>query len=365
VRVLVAPQEFKGSLTARAAAEAIAAGVRDAIPGAQIELLPLSDGGPGFLEALQTSIGGELVVVAAHDAIGRPSAASILMGSDGVAYVEAAQANALAHLLPGELAPLEASTFGVGELLRSAIAMGPAQIVVGVGGSASTDGGAGMAQALGARLLDAASRDIAPGGAALAALDRVEWVRPELPDVVVATDVTNPLLGPRGAASVFGPQKGASRTDVARLEAGLARFAEVIERDLGVDVRELPGAGAAGGLAAGLVAFLGARVASGFELVAASCGFAEKLAAADLVITGEGSFDEQSRQGKTTGRVINAAVKAGKPWLVLAGRTSTNAEHAHALGEVAGPSEDPMTQADDWLRRLAAKVVGERPREGG
>jgi glycerate kinase len=358
VRILVAPQEFKGSLTAAAAAVAIAAGVREARPDAEIDMLPLSDGGPGFLETLQASLGGDMIEVAVHDAIGRPRTGCILIASDGAVYVEAAQANALAHLLLSDLAPLTATTFGVGELLRAAIGIKPTRIVVGVGGSASTDGGAGMARALGARLLDHAARELPPGGAALCDLRSIEWQRPGMPEIVVATDVTNPLLGGDGAAAVFGPQKGASARDVAVLEAGLTRFGNVLERDLGVDVRDLPGAGAAGGLAAGLVAFLGARVASGFDVVAGTCGFSEKLARADLVITGEGSFDAQSRQGKTTGRVIGAAEAAGKRWLVLAGRCADGIEGVRSLAEVAEPGDDLIANASILLQRLAESALG-------
>jgi glycerate kinase len=359
VRVLISPQEFKGSLTAAEAANAIAAGVRSALPGAEVVTLPLSDGGPGFVEALHSAIGGELVEIFVHDAIGRPRTGAFLLASDGTAYVEAAQANALVHLQPTELAPLTATTFGVGELSQAVLQLQPERIVVGVGGSATNDGGAGMAQALGAHLLDAGGRELGPGGAALSQLQRIEWSPPDLPEIVVATDVTNPLLGPRGAAAVFGPQKGAAPGDVSVLEAALSHFADVVARDLGIDARQLPGSGAAGGLAAGFIAFLGAHVASGFEVVAHACGFEHQVAAADFVITGEGSFDSQSTHGKTTGRVIAAAERTATAWLVLAGR-ATPAPGVHSLAEVIEEGEEPMANAAALLERLAAKVVRER-----
>jgi glycerate kinase len=359
VRILVAPQEFKGSLSAVEAANAIAAGIRRALPAAEPVVLPLSDGGPGFVDALHAAIGGRLVTVPTHDAVGRSRMGVFLLAEDGTAYIEAAQANALSHLASRELAPLTSTTFGVGELLQAALDRSPGRVVAGVGGSATNDGGAGMAQALGARLLDASVHELRPGGAALSRLARVEWSAPDLPEVIVATDVTNPLLGPNGATAIFGPQKGASASDVEVLEAALAHFADVIAKDLGIDVRNVPGSGAAGGLAAGLIAFLGARVESGFDLVAVACGFHEHLAIADLVITGEGSFDAQSLHGKTTGRVIAAAEAAGKPWLVLAGRAAPGTG-AISLSEVAQPGDDPMADAATLLERLAAKAIRER-----
>jgi glycerate kinase len=356
VRALVAPQEFKGSLTAVEAVAAIARGIREARPSWEVDELPLSDGGPGFLDALHAAIGGRRMEVATRDALGRARTGSWLLDSDGTAFVEAAQANALVYLSPAERAPLTAGSFGVGEILRAALGTSPAHVVVGVGGSASSDGGAGMAQALGARLLDRRDLEIGSGGGVLTDLDRIEWSRPVLPPIDVATDVTNPLLGPDGAAAVFGPQKGATPGDVAKLELAFARFAEVVERDLGIDVRTLPGGGAAGGLAAGLVALLGARIVSGFDVVAGACRFAERLAAADVVVTGEGSFDVQSGRGKTTGRVIAAAEAAGKRWIVFAGRAEGRAANVYELSTEVRPGEDSVRDAAAVLERLAARV---------
>ena len=261
MRVLVAPQEFKESLTAEEAASAIARGISSAQPDWTIEELPLSDGGPGFLAALARATEGQPRPAATHDALGRARTAHVLdIAGTGTCAVEAATANGLALIERGERDALRASTEGVGELIAAALEGKPRRIVVGVGGSATSDGGSGMARALGARFRDEAGLDLTPGAVPLAELARIDWSPPEAlagVEVLVATDVTNPLVGPRGAAAVFGPQKGASPGEVEAIEAALQRYAAVVERSLGVAVAELPGAGAAGGLAGGLVAFLG------------------------------------------------------------------------------------------------------------
>ncbi|MGI8925844.1 MAG: glycerate kinase family protein [Tepidiformaceae bacterium] len=323
MRVLIAPQEFKGSLGADEAAAAIARGLGAARPGWELDILPLADGGPGFLDALRRAVPAHSGRADVHDAIGRKVLGRYLwLRATRTAVVEAAQANGLYHLSPGELDPLRADTFGVGELVAAALEERPARLVVGVGGSATTDGGAGMARALGARLTDEAGNELAAGGAALASLARIDWRPPPGlagVDVVVATDVTNPLVGREGAAAVFAPQKGATADDVEVLEAALVRYAAVVRRSLGVDVAAMPGAGAAGGLAAGLVAFLGGRIESGFEVVAEATGLRERLADADVIVTGEGSFDAQSLRGKGTGRLRELAAAAGKSCIVFAG----------------------------------------------
>jgi glycerate kinase len=357
VRVLIAPQEFKGSLSADEAAAAIAKGIRRARPHWQLDLLPLSDGGPGFIDALRRAIKADSAALAVHDPIGRTVLGRYLVirGSHE-AVVEAAQANGLFHLGEDERDPLNADTLGVGELIAAALEGHPPRLVVGVGGSATTDGGAGMARALGARFLDADGNDLPPGGAPLAQLARIEWRRPAAlhgVEVVVATDVTNPLTGPNGAAAVYAPQKGASPPQVEILEAALVRFAEVVRRSLGVDIAGMPGAGAAGGLAGGLVAFTGARIASGFEIVAEATDLEARLTAADVVVTGEGSFDSQSLQGKTTGRVIAMARRAGKPWVVFAGRAGDAGPGVFTLTSLEPNAEASMRNATELLRDLA------------
>jgi glycerate kinase len=275
--------------------------------------------------------------------------------------VEAAQANGLFYLWPDELSPLEASTHGVGELLIAAAVEGAARIVVGVGGSATTDGGAGMAQSLGAVLTFTPTGASMRGGGSLSSLQAIRWQLPELLaeiPIQVATDVTNPLLGREGAAAVFAPQKGATKMEVELLEWGLRRYAAIVERDLGTDVRILPGGGASGGLAAGMVAFLKAEIRSGFDVVAEATGFYRRLEAADLVITGEGSFDGQSLRGKTTGRVVQAAEAAGVPWLVLAGVVDHESDRVRSLRSFASEGQDSMAEAPTLLERLTATAMG-------
>ncbi len=357
MRVLIAPQEFKGSLSAADAARAIADGLRRAQPDWQLDLLPMSDGGPGFIDAMRAAGRNDMAAVAVQDALGRRVLARYLVTRNPrVAIVEAAQANGLLHLRPEERDALHADTYGVGEILIEAVRSGPVRLVIGVGGSATTDGGAGMARALGARFTDMAGRDLPPGGAALAELARIDWQRPAAfagIDVVVATDVTNPLLGPNGAAAVYGPQKGASARDVDILEGALWRCAAVVRRSLGVDFATVPGGGAAGGLAAGLVAFLGARIESGFDVVAGVSGLAERLEGADLVLTGEGSFDGQSVQGKTTGRIREMAAANGKPCVIFAGRAEAEDECVRTLLSIEPDAARAMANASPLLAALA------------
>ena len=359
MRVLVAPQEFKESLSAGEAAAAIARGIAAVRPGWTVEQLPLSDGGPGFLDALERASGGRALPVPARDALGRPRTARVLELADArTCAVEAAMADGLALIAPAERDAPRAGTEGVGDLIAAALARKPRRLVVGVGGSAASDGGAGMARTLGARFLDAAGRDLAPGATPLATLDRIVWTPPPALDGVetlAATDVTNPLLGPRGATAVFGPQKGASPEQVAAIEAALRRYAAVLERSLGADVGGLPGAGAAGGLAGGLAAFLGARIVSGFEVTAEATGLRERLRRADVVVTGEGSFDAQSLGGKTTGRLRALAGAAGAPCVVLAGRATAEAGEARTLAEVEPDASLHMREAAPLLERLAAR----------
>jgi glycerate kinase len=250
--------------------------------------------------------------------------------------LELAEASGLRRLPGGEHAPLTAGTYGTGQLLRAALDAGARRVVLGVGGSASTDGGAGMACALGVRLLDARGQDLAPGGAALLHLHAVDvsGLARELADasVVLASDVDNPLLGERGAAAVYGPQKGASPRDVERLEAALTRYALVLRRDLGVDVARVPGAGAAGGAGAGALAFLSARIASGIDLLLDVVRFPQALQGADLVVTGEGSFDAQSLHGKAPVGVAQAARAAGVPVVALVGRLDVSADQLRSVG---------------------------------
>ena len=363
MRILVAPDKFKGSLTAVQAAAAIGEGLRRACPDAEVVLLPVADGGDGTVDAAVTS-GYERRTATVQGPTGEPVEAAYAVLGDA-AVLELAEASGLRRLPGGVQAPLTAGTYGTGQLLRAALDAGARRVVLGVGGSASTDGGAGMACALGVRLLDARGQDLAPGGAALLHLHEVDvsGLARELAgaSVVLASDVDNPLLGQRGAAAVYGPQKGASPRDVERLEAALTRYALVLRRDLGVDVARVPGAGAAGGAGAGALAFLSARIASGIDLLLDVVRFPEALHGADLVVTGEGSFDAQSLHGKAPVGVAQAARAAGVPVVALVGRLDVSADQlrgvgihaAHALMDLAPDEATAVRDAAGLLTRLA------------
>ena len=321
MKVVVAPNAFKGTLTAPQAAAAIARGVREVFPDAEVMEVPVADGGDGTVEALVTANRGEYLTAQVEGPLGDPVTARYgRMGSGAV--VELAAASGLALIPPERRDPRRASTFGFGQLLMAA-RRDTIRLIVGIGGSATNDGGAGMAQALGYRLLDKSGTDLPRGGAALARLERIDasGFKPWAPavEVRVACDVTNPLTGSRGASAVYGPQKGADKAAVRELDAALARLAEVIERDLGKRVADVPGAGAAGGTGAGLMAFLDASLVPGAPLVVEAAGLDAKLAEADLVITGEGRVDEQTAYGKAPGEVAKRAQAAGVPVILLAG----------------------------------------------
>jgi glycerate kinase len=371
MRLLIAPQEFKGSLSARQAAAAIAEGIRRALPEAEVDLLPMADGGPGTVEALVAACGGRCLQSSVTDPLGRPiEAVWGLLEDAASAVIEMAAASGLVLLRAEERDPRVASTYGTGQLIRAALDSGCRRIIVGVGGSATNDGGAGMAQALGARLLDERGDELpASGGRALARLGRIDvsGLDPRLAGcrVLVAVDVTNPLCGPTGASMVYGPQKGATPEMARELDAALTHYAHVIERDLGVAVAELPGAGAAGGLAAGLVAFLGAEVGPGVDLIAEAAGLADRLARADLVLTGEGRLDAQTSYGKTVAGVARMAKERGLPVIALAGEVAADAASLREQGIDAALSiaPGPMTLAESEARAAellsaAAERVG-------
>jgi glycerate 2-kinase len=361
MRILVAPQEFKGSLTAHAASEAIVRGLRVALPDADLDLLPMADGGPGTLEVLVEATGGRFFDADVRDPLGRPARARWSALGDGrTAIVEMAEAFGPVLVRAEERDPRRATTYGTGELLRAALDAGYRRIIVGVGGSATNDGGVGLAQALGARLLDAGGHELPPGGAALARLARIDPsaldARLRACEFTVAADVTNPLCGPEGASLVYGAQKGAS-DDVAReLDVALAHFARIVRRDLGVDVAETPGAGAAGGLAYGLLAFCGATLRSGFEVVADAVGLPERVRAADLIVTGEGRLDRQTAFGKTPAGVARAARAAGKPVVAVVGSMAGPEGAAVAFDAVFALTPDHASR-DEALSRAAELVT--------
>jgi glycerate kinase len=365
VRIVIAPDSFKGTLPADRAAAAVAEGVARVRPDVESVQRPLADGGEGTVAAALRA-GWRPLAVTVSGPAGRPVEAAVALDGDR-AVVELATAAGLHQVDP--LAPTTATTRGVGELLAAALDAGARQVVLGIGGSATTDGGAGMLQALGVRLLDEAGRELGPGGAELARLDRVDvaGLDPRLAGVelLVASDVDNPLVGPRGAAAVFGPQKGATPDDVALLDAALRRYAAVLARDLGADVADLPGAGGAGGTAAGAVAALGARVVSGAALLCDLVGLDEALAGAALAVTGEGSVDEQTLSGKAPAEVARRARAAGVPCVAVAGAVRLTAADvvaaglagAHALTEVEPDVARCRAEAAAVLADLAAAVL--------
>ena len=324
MRVVVAPQEFKGSLTAVEAATAIETGVRTIWPDAEIDSAPVADGGPGTVEAIVHAANGRTSIARVDGPLGSPVDARWgRIDAGRCAVIEMAAASGLALLRPEHLDPRRASTHGVGQLIKHALDANVERILIGVGGSATNDAGAGMAEALGAVLLDDDGQRLPPGGAALRNLASIEIDRldPRLAEVEIRVlcDVQNPLLGPEGASAVYGPQKGADPACVAQLDRALANVAAILERDLNASVAEIPGAGAAGGLAAGLMAFCGATLQSGFAAVSDAVRLPERIAQADLVITGEGRLDTQSAYGKTVAGVAQLAHAANVPCLAVAG----------------------------------------------
>ncbi|GGY38299.1 glycerate kinase [Streptomyces omiyaensis] len=334
--VLVAADKFKGSLTAVQVAERVTAGLRKVVPGLSVEALPVADGGDGTVAAA-VAAGFERREVRVTGPVGTPvTAAFALRGTTAV--VEMAEASGLQLLPAGTFAPLTATTYGSGELLRAALDAGATTIVFGVGGSATTDGGAGMLAALGARFLDAAGEPVGPGGAALAALASADLsdldARFDGVDFILASDVDNPLTGPKGAPAVYGPQKGATPEDVETLDAALDHYARVLEKAIGPKATELaasPGAGGAGGIGYGAL-LLGAGFRPGIELMLEVLGFAPALERATLVITGEGSLDEQTLHGKAPAGVAAAARAAGKEVVAVCGRLALPPEALGAAG---------------------------------
>jgi len=369
MRIVVAPNAFKGSLSALAAAKAIGDGIRLADPDADLTLVPIADGGDGTVDALVAGADGQHRVLRVRGPLTDPVDADYGVIDGGkTAVIEMAKAAGLALLPQDKRDPRVTTTYGVGELLQHAYDGGARHFIVGIGGSATNDGGAGMAQALGYHLLDAQGHELPPGGLALQNLARIHvggvhanWTDAQ---VDVACDVTNPLTGPSGASAVYGPQKGATPEVVAELDAALKHFAQIIRRDLGVDVEPLPGAGAAGGLGAGLVAFTGARLRPGAEMVMEALNLDDRIKGADLVITGEGRLDSQTaRFGKGPAAVARHARKAGIPVVGLAGGIADEAELRLLFdgleATVVEPCtlEDAIAQAEPLLLRAANRVM--------
>lgn len=368
MRVLVCPQEFKGSLTATEAARAIAAGVRAALPDAEVIEHPMADGGPGTVAIVCQVAGGTLVATPVRDPFGEIMSATYALiprpGAGPLAVIEASAAAGLLLIPPERRDPARASTFGVGELLRAALNAGATEVIVGVGGTGTNDGGAGAARALGYLLLDARGVRLAPGALALLDLARIDasGAEPQLRTarIRVAADVRNVLLGAEGATAVYGPQKGVTPQLQPLLERALTTWARTARRDLGVALNDVRGGGAGGGLAAGLVAIAGARIESGAALVDEATGLADAVAQADLVVTGEGRLDRQTAYGKTVAHVGRVAATAGRRCVAVAGSIDaipTGIADAEAAADGVETVE-AMAQAAELVEAAARRLLG-------
>ncbi len=368
MKILIAPGAFKHSLSATAAAEAIARGLRRSGLDAELVFLPVADGGNGTLDAFLAG-GGQRINVSVLNPLRRPMVAAFGLLPDGeTAVIEMALASGLELLRPGELNPLVATTYGTGQLMQAALEAGARRVIVGMGGSATVDGGAGCLQALGVRLLDAYGQDVPPGGGSLSSVYTIDIsgldARWRAVEVIIASDVENPTTGETGAAAVFGPQKGAGPHEVRVLEAGLRHFFTKVRDQLGVDVLDIPGGGAAGALSAGLMAVLGGRIESGIDIILDRRGFDEHLRGARLVITGEGRMDEQTVYGKGPIGVARRARAASVPTVALVGGLNADDALLHEAGLravlpiVTGPMalDDALRRADELVERAALRL---------
>lgn len=377
MRIVVAPNAYKGSLSAAEAAQAMAEAVRDVIPSAEIDLVPIADGGDGTVEALVAAAQGSLERLWVRGPLGDPVDAEYgLIESGTTVVIEMARAAGLSLLPASRRDPARASTFGVGQLLQNGRDSGRRKFIVGIGGSATNDGGAGLAQALGYHLLDDRGLELPPGGLALERLARIHvggvhsnWAAA---DVQVATDVTNPLTGPDGASAVYGPQKGATPDLVKKLDRALAQLAAVVRRDLQVEIETIPGAGAAGGLGAGLIAFTGARLRPGAEMVMEALRLDERLKGAGLVLTGEGRIDSQTaRFGKGPAAVARHTRALKIPVLGIGGQLEDDRELRRLFDDLEAsappgmPLEAALTQARPLLVAATARILRRFLSSGG
>ena len=350
MKVVIAPQTFKGSISSLDAARAMSEGVRRVVKDAETVLVPVADGGDGTLETLVESSAGKIHTSEVTGPLGERVVAEWgAMGDGRTAVIEMARTSGLALVAPEKRNPLVTTTYGLGEIIRDAMEVGFRSFIVGIGGSATNDGGAGMAQALGVRLLDVGGRDLPPGGAALAQLDRIDMSgldpRARGSQFSVACDVSNPLTGPEGASAVYGPQKGATPDIVAQLDAALAHFADIVRRDIGVEINDVAGAGAAGGLGGGLIAFLGGSLRAGVDIVLDAVELDRHLEGADLVITGEGQMDFQTVYNKAPIGVARLAKARGIPVIAISGSLGEGFTdvHEHGIDAALAITSAPMS----------------------
>ncbi len=363
MRIIIAPQSLKGSLTAAEAGRAIAQGAQAVYPDAEIAIVPIADGGEGTVQALVDATDGTLKRREVTGPLGEPVEAFYgILGDNLTAVIEMAASSGLPLVPTEQRNPLVATTYGVGELILAGLDDGCRHFIIGIGGSATNDGGAGMAQALGTRLTDAHG-ELERGGAALATLTHIssEAMDARLRECTfeIACDVTNPLCGPEGASAVYGPQKGATPEMVEQLDAALAHYAQIIEQDLHISVRDIPGAGAAGGLGAGLIAFLGAELRPGAQIVLEAVHLEEQLHAADLVITAEGQLDEQTAYGKSVSAVAGMAKRYALPVLALAGSLGRGYQAVYDLGVDAVVALPPGPLTLEYAMAHAAELVSD------
>ncbi|PKH19994.1 glycerate kinase [Enterobacterales bacterium CwR94] len=370
MKIVIAPDSYKESLSAQQVACAIETGFRDIFPDADYHLLPVADGGEGTVEAMVAATQGTRITLTVTGPLGEPVEAFYgLSGDAQSAFIEMAAASGLERVPSDRRDPLVTTSWGTGELIRSALDKGVRHIIIGIGGSATNDGGAGMVQALGAKLLDAQGQQIAQGGAALEQLSRIDLSafdqRVQQCRIEVACDVTNPLTGKEGASAIFGPQKGATPERVARLDAALTHYAEIIHRDLDQDVLRIAGGGAAGGMGAALHAFCGAELRRGIEIVTEALGLAALVADADLVITGEGRIDSQSIHGKVPIGVAQVAKQHGVPVIGIAGSLTADVGivHQHGLDAVFSvlysicTLDEALSEAEENVRLCSRNVA--------
>jgi len=337
IRFLIACDSFKGSASSKQVGEAIKSGILRAVPDAHVEVVPVADGGEGTVQALVDATGGRLVTATVTNPIGEKIEATFgILGDGQTAVIEMAAASGLTLIPPEKRNPWVTTTYGTGELIKAALEHGCRKIIIGIGGSATNDAGAGMAQALGVKLLDEHGKQIGFGGGELGRLRRIDMSgldkRATEAEFIVACDVDNPLTGERGASYVYAPQKGATPEMLPKLDSNLRHFAEVVRQQLGIDVEHVPGSGAAGGLGAGLMAFLKAKLRKGTEIVFELVKLDEKIASADIVITGEGQIDAQTVFGKTPIGVAKLAKQYGKPVIAITGSIGDGADSVHSHG---------------------------------
>lgn len=370
MKIIVAPDSFKGSISARDLCAAVRRGIHRVDPTIEVIELPLADGGEGTVNSLVYATHGQMRHVQVKDPLGRPVRAAYgVLGDDATVIIEMAQASGLPLLKPDERNPLLTSSFGTGELILDALQAGYRSFIIGLGGSATNDGGVGMLEALGAAFLDQDGVQLPKGGAALERLASIELSgldeRLRESSFAIASDVNNPLCGVHGASAVFGPQKGATPEMVQRLDLALSRFADVVEKQLGADVRHLPGSGAAGGMGAALLAFFHAEFKSGIELVMDAIHFEQNIQVADLIITGEGKLDEQTMAGKVIAGVCKKAQPYQIPTIAICGGMELTSQQMDELGLLAGFSivpkpcslEQAMEQAEVWAEERVEQIV--------